>query len=325
MTQKYKPVMYLIGELRQREAEWSIPELRDLFPRLIDISAPGAVTRVVRYFGESGGRMEVCFFGIQIDSIESIPEGMVGLELDEASITLMEPGGEGVHTAWKEPLTWNWLDRSIAQAPVGEFTARVPFRWTSQKTPPPLDFILATNSYFEKCKSADDDIHLVVYDPQWPVQFEEMAKWLRKVIPPEILLRIEHFGSTAIPDMSAKPVIDILVEVPSFSAARRNLIPIFNKPECEYWWESDHMVFYQRKELMGTRTHHIHIAPAGHSFWERIAFRDYLRTHPDDARRYAALKYKLAAIHTTDREAYTDAKGTFVNEITEKALRKGKH
>jgi GrpB-like predicted nucleotidyltransferase (UPF0157 family) len=106
--------------------------------------------------------------------------------------------------------------------------------------------------------------------------------------------------------------------------ARRNLISIFNQPECEYWGYHDHILFIIRKEFMGMRTHHIHAAPSGGRFWERIAFRDYLRTHPEDAKRYADLKYKLAGRHAADRETYTNAKTVFVKEITEKALREAR-
>ena len=146
-----------------------------------------------------------------------------------------------------------------------------------------------------------------------------MAGWLRNIVSPDIALRIEHYGSTAIPGIPAKPVIDILMEVPSFTEARRNLIPLFNKPECEYWWYDEHMVFIIRDRSTGLRTHHIHAAPKGHQVWQGLAFRDYLRTHPEDARRYATLKYKLAESHGNDREAYTDLKADFVNEIPFKA------
>ncbi|OGN87617.1 MAG: hypothetical protein A2158_07455 [Chloroflexi bacterium RBG_13_46_14] len=161
---------------------------------------------------------------------------------------------------------------------------------------------------------------LVDYDPAWPDRFDEMAAWLRNTISPEIALRIEHYGSTAISGLPAKPIIDILMEVPSFYEARRNLIPLFNKPECEYWWYDEHMVFIIRDKSMGVRTHHIHVAPKDHRVWEGLAFRDYLRTHPGEAQRYAALKHELAELHGNDREAYTDLKTDFVREITDKAL-----
>jgi len=142
---------------------------------------------------------------------------------------------------------------------------------------------------------------------------------LQKLLGPEIALRIEHYGSTAIPGLPAKPIIDILVEIPSWEAARKRAIPAFNSPEIEYWC-SDHLRFYVRDKLTGLRTHHLHLAPAGHGIWEGLAFRDYLRAHPREAQSYVELKYQLAELHRTDRGAYTDAKEAFVREITERAL-----
>lgn len=241
---------------------------------------------------------------------------MVAFELGEGAITLLDVK----KTPWQGKLNWNWFNCSVENAPIGEFKARVPASWLPRPDLSPVDFILTANSYFEKGRISNDEINLVNYHRGWPAIFEEMANWLRSNIPPEIILRIEHIGSTAIPGMPAKPIIDILLEVPSFDEARRVLIPVFNKPESEYWWYDDHITFIMRKELMGTRTHHIHVAPQG-QFSERIIFRDYLRTHPYDANRYAALKRELAARHAADREEYTAAKGSFIREITEKALK----
>jgi GrpB-like predicted nucleotidyltransferase (UPF0157 family) len=72
---------------------------------------------------------------------------------------------------------------------------------------------------------------------------------------------------------------------------------------------------------MGKRTHHLHLAPAGHEIWNGLAFRDYLRTHPEEAARYASLKRQLAESHQTDRERYTEAKTEYVKKVTEKALK----
>jgi len=314
---KQQPIMRLIGELRPGGADWDLAGYRALFEKLGTTAATGTVTRYVRYFGESGGHTEVRFFGIASDSIK-IPEGMIALELSNDTMTVLEPNGQA---AWQGHLTWDWLNRSVPGAPVGEFKARVPEDWTSQSKPPLIEFALTANAYFEKGKSSDDDVRLAEYDPRWPAKFEEMADWLRKTIPPQIARRIEHFGSTAIPDMPAKPIIDILLDIPSFKAGRRALIPIFNKPECEYWLQDGDIEIIVRKEFMGTRTHHIHAAPGDSPLWVRLAFRDYLRTHPDDAKRYAALKHELAARHATDREEYTIAKSSFIKETTGKALR----
>jgi GrpB-like predicted nucleotidyltransferase (UPF0157 family) len=312
-----KSVISLIGEMKAGGADWTLDEYRSLFERLANMAEPGIVTRLVRYYVADGERIETRFFGVASDA-PGIPDGMIALELSEDSITVRKPGDK---KTWSADLKWDWLDRSVLGAPVGDFMARVPAGWGAQKEPSSLQFIITANSCFKKGQAAEDEVRLVEYDPSWPAQYEVMADWLRKTIPPEVLLRVEHFGSTAIPGMPAKPVIDILLEVPSFREARRKLIPIFNQPECEYWGYDDHILFIKRKEFLGTRTHHIHAAPSGGRFWERIAFRDYLRTHPDDAKRYAALKNGLASPHATDREAYTDAKGSFIQEITAKALK----
>jgi len=315
-----KPVLKLIGEMRWGEADWPLPDYVSLFNRLGNLpEKAGTVSRYMRFSGEAGGVTLARFFGIEMESIRDIPKGMIALEMGNDTITTYARADTGKLNTHRGSLTWTWLDRPAAGFPVGEFKTRLPTPRSSQL---PLEFLLTGNAYFEKGKAADDDVRLVEYDPLWPAQFDEMAAWLRKTIPPEILLRVEHFGSTAIPGMPAKPVIDILIEIPSLPLAGRTLIPIFNQPECEYWGYSDHLLFIVRQEFMGTRTHHIHAAPAG-QFRERIAFRDYLRTHPEDAGRYAALKHELARRHTADRETYTDAKGNLVQEITEKALKSG--
>jgi GrpB-like predicted nucleotidyltransferase (UPF0157 family) len=297
-------------------------EFASLFERLgAIVDDAGAVTRYGKYCGDAGRRTEVRFFGIETDFIKYILRGMVALVLGDNTITVLKPTRTGPAIVWRGHLTWNWLDRSTPESPVGEFEVHVPAEWTTQPESLPIEFAVSANAYFENGKSSDDDVSLVEYDPIWPTRFDGMASWLRRNVPPEIVLRMEHYGSTAIPKMPAKPVIDILLEVPSFIEARRNLIPIFNKAECEYWWYNDHIAFIVREKLMGLRTHHIHVAPAGHRLWEGIAFRDYLRTHPDEASRYATLKHELAKRYNTGREAYTDGKEGFVREITAKALR----
>jgi GrpB-like predicted nucleotidyltransferase (UPF0157 family) len=181
---------------------------------------------------------------------------------------------------------------------------------------------ISANAYVQPgAPEADgDEVALIDPDPTWSSQFQEMASWLRRRLGPEVAQRIEHYGSTAIPGMSAKPVIDILVEVPSFDVAKRHVVPALNDPQWEYWWYSDHMIFIRRERPMGPRTHHLHLAPRGHRLWEGLAFRDYLRVHPEAAARYAALKRELAQSYRDDREAYTQAKTAFVRQVTAEAL-----
>jgi GrpB-like predicted nucleotidyltransferase (UPF0157 family) len=73
--------------------------------------------------------------------------------------------------------------------------------------------------------------------------------------------------------------------------------------------------FIQRHPIRPHRTHHLHVAPAAHTIWGRVAFRDHLRAHADVAARYAELKRRLAEEHTYDREAYTEAKAGFIDAV----------
>ncbi len=320
MSGPSKVVLRLTGGLLTCGGDWDLSGFGDLFKRLEnEIDGPGPLRRYVRYFGETNDKTEVRFFGTAVDSIKTIPHGMVSLELGEETITVYNREDERPVILWQSRLTWDWLDRSNPEFSTGEFNASIPSDWLSGTGDSDIRFIISANSYSQEEKTPDDDVHLVDYDPAWLDRYEEMESRLRNTVSPDIALQIEHYGSTAIPGIPAKPVIDMLMEVPSFDEARRILIPLFNKPECEYWWYDDHMVFIIRDESTGIRTHHIHAAPRGHRVWEGIAFRDYLRAHPEDAQRYAVLKQNLADSHGKDREAYTDLKTDFVREIIFKA------
>jgi GrpB-like predicted nucleotidyltransferase (UPF0157 family) len=167
-----------------------------------------------------------------------------------------------------------------------------------------------------------DEIIIVDYDRTWVDLFAQEAQNLRNLLGEALILRIEHFGSTAIPGMPAKPIIDMLVEIPSFDRAGCEILPKLVDTEYEYLWRSDrppgHMMFMKRSPD-GKRTHHIHMATAGHKLWERLYFRDYLCNHPEEAARYAQLKRDLATQFSGDREAYTNSKSEYVALITTKA------
>jgi GrpB-like predicted nucleotidyltransferase (UPF0157 family) len=164
-----------------------------------------------------------------------------------------------------------------------------------------------------------DDVELVPYDPRWPEMFRMEADRLGRLLGGAVVRRVEHMGSTAVPGLSAKPVIDMLVEIPSFELAERMVLPKLRDDGWEYLWRDDrppgHMMFI-RRGVGDVRTHHVHMAPAGHPMWERLWFRDYLRSHADEARRYEQLKHRLAAEHAGDREAYTEGKGEYVKRVT---------
>ncbi len=148
----------------------------------------------------------------------------------------------------------------------------------------------------------------------------EIARVL-SVMPDGLVVDAVHFGSTAIPGMLAKPVIDILVVVHSLHAARANAVAPLEGLSYSYWAKNpklDRMFFVRGLPPALERTHHLHLTEPGGDLWSRVSFRDYLRAHPEEAARYAALKTDLAERHRTDREAYTEGKSDYVKEILAK-------
>ena len=168
-----------------------------------------------------------------------------------------------------------------------------------------------------------DEIEIVEYDPRWPALFAEEAVRLRAALDPALIVGLEHFGSTAIPGMAAKPIIDILIAVRSLAAARERFVESLEDLDYVFWADNpktDRLFFVKGMPPYGVRrTHHVHVVAPTAEPWQRLGFRDYLIAHPAEARRYADLKRSLAAAHRNDREAYTDAKAAFVEEIMAKA------
>lgn len=165
-------------------------------------------------------------------------------------------------------------------------------------------------------------IEIVPYDPDWPRRFEEEVARLRALLPSESIGRIEHFGSTAVPGLAAKPIVDMLVEVPSMSEVAQRIAPLLQQGGYEYFWRPKEpglpgiaYAWFIRRDEEGRRTHHIHCLEKGSSEWERLVFRDYLIAHPEIAAEYAALKQRIAAESPEDRVAYAQAKGDFIARV----------
>ena len=168
-----------------------------------------------------------------------------------------------------------------------------------------------------------ESVLLVPYDPRWPEMFRAEVERLVRLLGAAVALRFEHVGSTAVPGMSAKPVIDMLMEVASVESAERTVAPRLREDGWECRWRDDRPpghTMWVRRDDAGVRTHHLHCAPAGHPMWECLAFRDHLRRCPEEARRYEQLKARLASEHRDDREAYTEGKGEYVKRVTKEAL-----
>jgi len=163
-----------------------------------------------------------------------------------------------------------------------------------------------------------DRIIILPYDPEWPSLFLKIAAPLRAALQ-EVALRIDHVGSTSIPGLDAKPVIDIQISVVVLEPTHLYQMPL---ESVGYVFRADNPDRTKRyfREAPGQRRTHIHVRRAG-SWSEQCAllFRDYLQTHHEDAQRYAALKIRLAEQYRLDRNGYTDAKSPFIWEILQKA------
>jgi len=169
-----------------------------------------------------------------------------------------------------------------------------------------------------------EKIRMVPYDPRWPQIFEAEKEFLRSKFPRPLLKRIEHFGSTAIPGLTAKPIVDMLIEVNSLSATKRHIVPVLESEGYDYFWREDCSPAYAwfiKRNSKGIRTHHLHMVEANSKLWERLFFRDYLREFPNEAQRYEDLKRDLAEKYPNDRVAYTEGKTEFIVPLTEKARR----
>lgn len=173
-----------------------------------------------------------------------------------------------------------------------------------------------------------EEISIVPYNSAWPRMFGEERDHLLNCLPRGLIKRIEHFGSTAVPKLAAKPIIDMLVEVSSLEETRDRIVPVLEAQGYDYFWRAtkgdDVPPFYAwfiKRDSGGTRTHHVHMVERGFEHWDRLRFRDYLIQHPETAREYEALKYALARRYQNDREAYTEGKSEFVARVTEEARR----
>jgi GrpB-like predicted nucleotidyltransferase (UPF0157 family) len=161
----------------------------------------------------------------------------------------------------------------------------------------------------------DEPIQIVAYDSAWPARFETEKRLLERAIRPWIIGEVHHVGSTAVPSLAAKPVIDILVGVESLTGSEAcfNQLAAISYQYAPY--RPDEMHWFC-KPSPAHRTHHLHLVPVGsRRFDDELAFRDALRKRPDLAERYAELKSNLATKHRDDREAYTKSKGQFIADV----------
>ncbi|MGW1835143.1 GrpB family protein [Streptomyces sp. NPDC002067] len=167
-----------------------------------------------------------------------------------------------------------------------------------------------------------EPVQIVAYDPQWPLIFARLSETIRRELG-ALVLRVEHVGSTAVPGLSAKPIVDLDVvigdraDLPAVIAALRPL---------GYTHEGDCGIPGREAFTTprGAPAHHLYVCAAdGAELARHLAFRDFLRADPESARRYDALKRDLAERYRGDRSAYGAGKSAFIAAILAEALGNG--
>jgi GrpB-like predicted nucleotidyltransferase (UPF0157 family) len=164
-----------------------------------------------------------------------------------------------------------------------------------------------------------EPVLLMPYDPAWPGAFERERVALEAAIGPWVVGGIHHVGSTAVPGLEAKPIVDVLAGVEDLESSRACFEPLARLEYMYAPYRSEEMHWFC-KPRPERRTHHLHLVPTGsRRYVEELAFRDLLRAEPKVAGAYAALKRELAQRFRDDREAYTDAKAGFIREALARA------
>ena len=164
-------------------------------------------------------------------------------------------------------------------------------------------------------------IQVVAHDPAWRGEFEAEARNITRALGDHVV-RLHHIGSTAIPGIFAKPIIDFLMEV-------ENIVELDDRSsvmeELGYEAMGEFGIpgrrYFRKDNASGVRTHQVHAFEADSTGVERhLAFRDYMIAHPVEAQAYGDLKQKLAKEHPDDIEAYMDGKDPFIKEYETKAI-----
>jgi GrpB-like predicted nucleotidyltransferase (UPF0157 family) len=157
---------------------------------------------------------------------------------------------------------------------------------------------------------------------EWSEVYRAESRRIREAFAESEIIRMDHIGSTAIPNLKAKPTIDMLLQV-SQGVKDQKIIELFVSLGYQYINRPDnpppHMMFVKGYTIKGFegQTCHVHVRYQGD--WDELYFRDYLISHPRRAKEYEELKLELAARYRNDREAYTNAKTPFVEKINQLA------
>ena len=165
------------------------------------------------------------------------------------------------------------------------------------------------------------DVRVVPYDPDWPAAFAVEAECIRSALR-DVPVEVHHIGSTAIPEIFAKPIIDILLVVPSLELLDSQ-VPSMEALGYESLGEFGIVGrrYFRKTTTTGVRTHQVHAFEAGSTGARRhLAFRDYMRSHPEAAQEYSLLKQRLATEFPQSMQDYIDGKDAFVKHHESLAL-----
>jgi len=164
---------------------------------------------------------------------------------------------------------------------------------------------------------------IVDYNPNWPQMYEQEKARIQDAVG-EYLIDIQHVGSTSIPGLSAKPILDIMPVIRDIALIEHCVQPL---AALDYAYAGENGIpgrHYFRKPIDNTTQPsmvHLHVVEKGHDQWAMmLLFREYLRLHPQSAQQYDILKRELAATYGSDRVGYTDAKAAFVKSIIRAAV-----
>ena len=169
-----------------------------------------------------------------------------------------------------------------------------------------------------------DSVIVEDYNPQWPQMYEQEKACIQDAIG-EYLIDIQHVGSTSIPGLSAKPIIDIMAVIRNISLVEQCVQPL---EALDYLYQGELGIpgrHYFRKPIdisHTDRTFHLHMVEKGHDQWAMYQlFREYMLLHPESVREYDTLKRELATKHGSDRAVYTNAKAPFIESIIRAAVK----
>lgn len=172
---------------------------------------------------------------------------------------------------------------------------------------------------FRPMRLSDEPVHLEPYSQSWPRRYEaEYALLLNKL--PAVIAELQHIGSTSIPELAAKPTIDMMLGTGVWPWPEQRDGDLKQLGYDFYKTPEEHWRIYVKPWRDSLRGYHLHVVEYGSEHWRRhLLFRDFLRAHPEEAHRYELLKSELAKSHSRNRAEYQEGKVQLIEELMNQA------